>query len=369
MSYISRHGPNINPVDDPSRPGAFSKWAKPELLPDLIPIIPPGAALSEHSKVDPRMTGKIPGRYLGNGEWCGFGDWTKFTATEADIAEWATWPDVSIGLQTRNHPAVDIDCTDQEIAEKVEKLAFDILGPAPVRVGNAPKRLLLYRGPPMTKQTVKFESEGNAVEVLAKGQQFVVEGIHPKTGRPYTWNIDPVTFWPEIDLTEVTEAQVAVFLAACAELAPVKAKSTATSTEHREAAAETISVDLDNLPQALRSLAIDAIECELAREDGEPKEHQGSDDRAYKLAARLGDLSSNGARLSPKAIAALLKQHWAPRFNLSWLLVKARSASKHRQNGAGCDDPAATFDPYLQSPRKSAIRLASAHPQRAFFQR
>ena len=69
--------------------GAFSKWAKPEFLPDLIPIIPPGATLSANSKVAPNMLGKVPGEYLGDDQWCGFRGFTQHTATEADIATWS----------------------------------------------------------------------------------------------------------------------------------------------------------------------------------------------------------------------------------------------------------------------------------------
>src|SRR5262245_43145349 len=110
----------------------FSKWAKPEFLPDLIPIITPVAILLESSSVAPEMVGKVPGKYLANlGVWCGFAKFTQNVATEADIAEWNTWPNAGVGLLARNHPGVDIDCTDPTLAEKVHKLALEILGPAP----------------------------------------------------------------------------------------------------------------------------------------------------------------------------------------------------------------------------------------------
>src|SRR5208282_1291939 len=68
--------------------GTFSKWAKPEFLPNLIPIIPPGATLSANAKVDPAMLGKVPGEYRGDGQWCGFRGFTQHTATDADVATW-----------------------------------------------------------------------------------------------------------------------------------------------------------------------------------------------------------------------------------------------------------------------------------------
>jgi hypothetical protein len=136
----------------------FSKWAKPEFLPDLIPIIPPDATLLANSSVSLEMRGKTPGKYLADKlVWCGFTDFTSHVATEADIAAWNTWPDASIGLLARNHPAVDIDCTDPALAQRVHKAALEIFGSAPARTGNAPKRLLLYRGQPMKKHRLVFE--------------------------------------------------------------------------------------------------------------------------------------------------------------------------------------------------------------------
>jgi hypothetical protein len=73
-------------------------------------------------------------------------DFAKHTAAEADTAEWNIWPGVGVGLLASNHPAVDIDCPDPALDELVRKLTLAMLGPAPVRTGNAPKRLLLYRG-------------------------------------------------------------------------------------------------------------------------------------------------------------------------------------------------------------------------------
>jgi hypothetical protein len=201
-------------------PEPFIKWANPGFLADLIPIIPPGANLSVGSKVTPEMLGKVPGQYLGNGIWCGFAKFTQHFATEVDIARWNSWPGAGVGLLARNHPAVDIDCLDPGLAEKVSNLAFEILGPAPIRVGNAPKRLLLYRGSPLSKRRLVFES-GDAIEILGAGQQFVVDGIHPKTGRPYTWDRDPTA----LDLSEITEAQVEAFRTECAALAPVKSRA------------------------------------------------------------------------------------------------------------------------------------------------
>jgi len=94
MSAELTHGPDINSVHGPllTEAGPFSRWAAAHILPDLIPIIPPGATLTSGSSIAPEMIGKVPGRYLADrgGVWCGFKDFTKRVATEADVVEWST---------------------------------------------------------------------------------------------------------------------------------------------------------------------------------------------------------------------------------------------------------------------------------------
>src|SRR5262249_50550463 len=103
-----------------------------------------------------------------------------------------------------------------------------------------------------------------------------------------------------------------------------------------------------NLPTALLEWANEVIAKDL-RNHGKPEDGNGSDARAYRLAARLGDLAAEDQRLSAAAAATLMHQKWAPHFDFIWLLTKAQNAiEKYRQNHAGCDDPAAKFNEYLE---------------------
>jgi hypothetical protein len=84
--------------------------------------------------------------------------------------------------------AIDIDVLDAELADRIEFETVRALGPAPCRIGRAPKRLLLYlvEGDlPYRKLRLK---DGQAVEVLTEGRQFVAAGIHPYTLKPYNWS-------------------------------------------------------------------------------------------------------------------------------------------------------------------------------------
>jgi hypothetical protein len=117
-------------------------------------------------------------------------------------------------------------------------------------------------------------------------------------------------------------------------------------TERREASENVTAADLNSLPMALLALAHETITKDLEKH-GKPVDGQGSDDRAYRLAARLGDLAADDQRLSAAAVATLMYRKWASDFDLAWLFTKARNATEYRQNDAGCDAPAEGFDKYL----------------------
>jgi hypothetical protein len=67
-----------------------------------------------------------------------------------------------------------------------------MIGTSAVRTGQAPKRALLFRtDAPFNKVSTPIFISPNGhthkVEILGRGQQLVVNGIHPDTWAPYTW--------------------------------------------------------------------------------------------------------------------------------------------------------------------------------------
>src|SRR5262249_32639650 len=79
-------------------------------------------------------------------------------------------------------------------AVAVEMLArefFEESGDIHVRFGMPPKRLIPFRtDEPFTKLVRAFTApDGSAqkLEFLGDGQQYVVDGTHPGTGKPYGW--------------------------------------------------------------------------------------------------------------------------------------------------------------------------------------
>jgi hypothetical protein len=122
--------------------------------------------------------------------------WQTYTVISADMIRlWEkVWPDTNTGCLTRYMPALDIDLLNEAAAVAVEDLVrerFEERGWILVRIGQAPKRALLFHTHcPFPKITVNLTApNGHAekLEFLCDGQQVVVDGIHPETGKPYHW--------------------------------------------------------------------------------------------------------------------------------------------------------------------------------------
>ena len=149
-------------------------------------------------------------------------DWPNIIATEADIDSWFTrYPDaMNTGLLTRTTPAIDLDVYDPDVAEELELMLFDMIGEGHTltRFGQPPKRAVLFQtDTPFKKiRTPVFTSPGsnkeNFVEVLGDGQQIIVFGVHPETGKDYSWHGGEPGDVTRADLPVLTEAMARDFI-------------------------------------------------------------------------------------------------------------------------------------------------------------
>ncbi len=120
--------------------------------------------------------------------------WQDIEATKALIDGWADkYADATnTGILTRTIPAVDIDVLDDRVADELQAIAERMIGATAVRTGQAPKRAMLFRvDEPFDKIStpvfVSPDGRTHKVEILCRGQQIAVHGIHPNTHAPYTW--------------------------------------------------------------------------------------------------------------------------------------------------------------------------------------
>lgn len=152
---------------------------------------------------------KWPGEFS-NGRWWHLKGWEAQALAptpEPLIDIWANYPGCGVGIVCGGHSrviAVDIDVMDAEISGAIRRTVENRLGQTPlVRVGKAPKMLLVYRA---TERMEKLSYQ--PIEVLAHGQQFVAYGVHPDTGLPYSWPVESPSETPVDSLPLVSPQQV-----------------------------------------------------------------------------------------------------------------------------------------------------------------
>jgi Bifunctional DNA primase/polymerase, N-terminal len=125
--------------------------------------------------------------------------WQKLAdATPEEIALWSRVrpAETNTGILTACVPALDIDVLDPEAATAIEEVVrerFEERGYVLVRFGRLPKRAIPFRtDQPFPKIAVDLIAPdgqpGQKVEFLGDGQQIVVDGVHPDTGKPYAWH-------------------------------------------------------------------------------------------------------------------------------------------------------------------------------------
>lgn len=141
-----------------------------------------------------------------------FKEWENIRADKAQLRQWLENGQgrSGIGILAANTPGVDLDIRDEELALHMENWIHDHVAMAPVRLGFAPKRLLMFRtDSPFKKMKsqvfVDAQDQQHQVEILGDGQQFVAFHIHPGSGLPYEWLYkDGPLVTPHEDLPELT---------------------------------------------------------------------------------------------------------------------------------------------------------------------
>jgi hypothetical protein len=165
-------------------------------------------ALVDHGFVPIPVVGKAPP----------FKKWQKVENVSRTMLEaWAkNWPQATnTGILTKFTPTLDADILNEPAAIAIEELVrerFEERGYILPRIGKPPKRAIPFRTiDPFTKITVNLiaadGSTGEKIEFMCDGQQIVAAGIHPDTGRPYTWPLGNPTDIAHDDLPDISEAE------------------------------------------------------------------------------------------------------------------------------------------------------------------
>lgn len=217
-----------------------------------------------------------------------FDGWEKTRANKKQLREWieGNYARSGVGILTRRTPGVDLDILDKRLSKHMVDFVQENFGLAPVRIGMAPKTLLLFRadrpfpkinsstwedefGDPELSHTRRGEPTGHLrkVEILGDGQQFVSFAIHPDTGKPYEWvGKDTPATVPVDDLPVLTEedarAIVAEFERVCAETDGYTLKKTSRALSSRVRSGGAGRIDPDD-PFAADAPKVDLSDDEL----------------------------------------------------------------------------------------------------------
>lgn len=202
--------PAVNPCG--ARPADWNAVIAAGLTACTLPVVQnPQVPRSASSAL--KALGKVPSRKNGYGEAVGFPGWTTHVTTPEEIAQWRQDQDLGISIRLDHMIAVDCDVDDAEIAHGIYEILCGMIGKEPPRRTRADSArwlvaMRLAEGEQVLKSRYLLKN-GECLEVLGKGQQFVAFGRHPKGSR-YEWTGSPSdipTITPEV-LIAFTDAVV-----------------------------------------------------------------------------------------------------------------------------------------------------------------
>jgi hypothetical protein len=218
-----------------------------------------------------------------NGKAVHLAGWSSLQPTEADIEAWARERpgDTNTGLLTRDTPAVDNDVLDPDVATELCREFLSMIGNGGRviwRVGQAPKHAFLCRTDAPFKKiaTPTFTSPDgrkHRVEVLADGQQIIVDGTHPGTGEPYEWHDGEPGEVRRDELPYMDDAKAAAFIAKATEVMIARgwtqekpqAETPGREQKYAAAALDGCAAELGGTPEGERNNKLNAVAYRMGR--------------------------------------------------------------------------------------------------------
>ena len=153
-------------------------------------------------------------------------NWSMLEIDRQLVQKWAAngKADNYVGLRCGHTVAIDVDIDHPDVTQALLDDLEWSLGGGPVRYGKPGRALVIFRSATLwPKKSIRLlapDGSTHAVEVLAKGQQFVAYGVHESTGKPYRWEGGEPATVSAGELVEVTESAVVEWLAGVADLLP-----------------------------------------------------------------------------------------------------------------------------------------------------
>jgi hypothetical protein len=182
---------------------------------EVISVIPPNAPLTSSSKVPVEALGKVPGRKMVTGQWCG--GWIHAN-NSGEAQRFARWGG-NAGIETTRLLPIDIDVNDPSLHKPLILLARRFFGVLPLRMGKRPLLFGRLRGKcSYGRIAMTFENETGKHKIESfhgEKKHFVIAGVHP-AGMLYRCS-PPLEELRYDDIPEITEQQVLDFFTAAKE--------------------------------------------------------------------------------------------------------------------------------------------------------
>ena len=240
----------------------------------------------------------------------------ELQVTNTEIESWfSRYPNAkNTGVLTRTTPAVDIDVYDGEVADELEALLWELIGTrGMVRFGHPPKRACLFRtdqpfGKRSTPDFISPNQRHHHVEVLCDGQQLIVYGTHPDTGRDYSWYGGELDKIMRADLPELSQAVASEFIDKATALMREQGwieharKPNGNGADHGAATGNEFDAFYGEREQKFAQAALQGLAAELAAMAPE----SGRNNRLNKSAFRLGTMIARNWLLRADVEARLL---------------------------------------------------------------
>ena len=196
---------------------AHDHWFNAGLGPHMTTIAPPDARTGEGAPFPD--AGKVPAARRPNGFYTGKKGWQNDRVDTTGEAAKRDASGMGVGLVCKGGLiGLDVDVSDARIVQKIEDVLAGCFLDLPKRVGNAPRALypMIVTGAEPSYQAIKFTAPDGSpqkIEVLAGGKQFVADGVHPKTGKPYYWpsgRPDNISAFPKLTGAELADLMDAI---------------------------------------------------------------------------------------------------------------------------------------------------------------
>lgn len=114
-------------------------------------------------------------------------DWRNRAAPPA-----SAFPSANVGILGDVNPALDVDIEDEEVQDEIRGLVAKLHPNALRRLGARSRALYAFTATEKLRKIrreYRHDESGRkgAVEILGAGQQWIAFGLHPQSGREYSW--------------------------------------------------------------------------------------------------------------------------------------------------------------------------------------